>query len=98
MIGAIGATGQTLRMATIAKFGAGEERVQILAYARAVTNLGIGLGSVFAGVALAVNTRSGYVTMLLLDSVTFFRVALVWRRLPYVASTVVRGNHLTSWP
>lgn len=92
LMGAVGATGQTLRMATIAKFGVGEERVRIRAYTRAVTNLGIGLGAVFAGVALAVNTRSGYVTMLLLDAATFFGAAFVWRRLPYVAPTVNKGE------
>jgi MFS family permease len=92
VIGAIGATGQTLRMATIAKFGVGEERVRIRAYTRAVTNLGIALGAVFAGVALAVNTRSAYATMLLLDAVTFLGAALVWKRLPYVAPTVVKGE------
>lgn len=92
VIGAVGATGQTLRMATIAKFGVGEERVRIRAYTRAVTNLGIGLGAIFAGVALAINTRTGYVTMLLLDAATFFGAALVWRRLPYVAPTVERGE------
>ncbi len=92
VIGAVGATGQTLRMATIAKFGVGEERVRIRAYTRAVTNLGIGLGAIFAGVALAINTRSAYVTMLLLDAATFFGAALVWRRLPYVAPTVERGE------
>jgi MFS family permease len=92
VMGAVGATGQTLRMATIAKFGVGEERVRIRAYTRAVTNLGIGLGAVFAGVALAVNTGSGYITMLLLDAATFFGAALVWRRLPYVAPTVNKGE------
>ncbi len=92
LMGAVGATGQTLRMATIAKFGVGEERVRIRAYTRAVTNLGIGLGAVFAGFALAINTRSGYVTMLLLDAATFFGAAYVWRRLPYVAPTVRKGE------
>ena len=95
LMGAVGAIGQTLRMATIAKFGVGETRVRIRAYTRAVTNLGIGLGAVFAGVALAVNTRSGYVTMLLLDAATFFGAALVWRRLPYVAPTVGKGEPFT---
>ncbi len=91
-LGAVGATGQTLRMATIAKFGVGEERVRIRAYTRAVTNLGIGLGAIFAGVALAINTRTAYVSMLLLDAATFFIAALVWRRLPYVAPTVGKGE------
>lgn len=92
VIGAVGASGQTLRMATIAKFGSGEERVRIRAYTRAVTNLGIGLGAIFAGVALAINTRAAYTSMLLLDAVTFFGAALVWRRLPYVGPTLGRGE------
>lgn len=92
LIGAVGAIGQTLRMATIASFGVGEERVRVRAYTRAVTNLGIGLGTIFAGIALAVNSGAGYKTMLLLDSATFLGAALVWRKLPYVAPTVAKGE------
>ena len=92
LAGAVGSTGQTLRMATIAKFGEGEERVRIRAYTRAVTNLGIGVGTIFAGIALAVNTRTGYATMLLLDAATFLGAAVVWRRLPFVPPTVVKGE------
>lgn len=91
-MGVVGSIGQTLRMATIARFGVGEERVRIRAYTRAVTNLGIALGTVFSGIALAVNTRTGYTTMLLLDALTFLGAALVWRRLPFVSPTVEKGE------
>lgn len=92
LIGAAGAVGQTLRMATIAQFGVGEERVRIRAYTRSVTNLGIGLGTIFAGIALAINTDTAYVTMLVLDSITYVGAAIVWRRLPYIAPTVAKGE------
>ena len=95
LIGAISATGQTLRMATIAQFGVGEERVRMRAYTRAVTNLGIGLGTIFAGIALAINTRTAYSTMLLVDASSFIVAAIVWKRLPYVAPTIERGEPFT---
>jgi hypothetical protein len=82
-------------MATIAQFGVGEERVRIRAYTRAVTNLGIGLGTVFAGIALAINTNAGYVTMLILDAITYFAAGYVWHKLPYIAPTVARGEPIT---
>ena len=92
LIGATGAIGQTLRMATIAQYGVGEERVRIRAYTRAVTNLGIGFGTIFAGIALAFNTDAAYITMLLLDSATYMVAAVIWRKLPYIAPTVARGE------
>lgn len=91
-IGVASSVGQTLRMATIAQFGVGEERVKIRAYTRSVTNLGIGLGTIFAGVALAINTDTAYITMLILDSLSFVGAAIVWRRLPFVVPTVARGE------
>ena len=92
LIGGASAVGQTLRMATIAQFGVGEDRVRIRAYTRAVTNLGIGAGTIFAGVALALNTNGAYVTMLLLDSATYIVAAVIWRKLPYIAPTVAKGE------
>lgn len=93
--GATSSVSGALRMATIAQFGAGEERVRIRAFTRAVTNLGIGLGTIFAGIALAINTNAGYVTMLLLDALTYFGAGYVWHKLPYIAPTVARGEPVT---
>ncbi|MDP1712329.1 MAG: MFS transporter [Candidatus Nanopelagicaceae bacterium] len=95
LAGITGAVSGALRMATIAQFGVGEERVRVRAFTRAVTNLGIGLGTVFAGIALAVNTNAGYVTMLILDALTYFAAGYVWHKLPYVAPTVARGEPVT---
>ncbi|HUW87661.1 MAG TPA: MFS transporter [Candidatus Paceibacterota bacterium] len=95
LAGATGAVSGALRMAMIAQFGTGEERVRIRAYTRAVTNLGIALGTVFAGVSLAINTNAGYVAMLVLDAITYFAAGYVWHKLPYVAPTVARGEPIT---
>ena len=91
-IGATSSVGGTLQQATIARFGTGEARVKLRAYLRAITNLGISLGTVFAGFALAVNNRAGYVTMLLLDALSFFVTAYIWHKLPYAPATVDRGE------
>jgi predicted MFS family arabinose efflux permease len=95
LVGSAGSMGQTLRMATIAQFGQGEERVRVRAFTRAVTNLGIGLGTIFAGIALAINSGAGYKTMLVLDALTFFGAAFVWLKLPYVAPITAKGDGLS---
>lgn len=58
------------------------ERVSGRAYLRSVTNLGIGLGSAFAGIALQVDTRPAYIALVLGDAVTYWLAAVVLRRLP----------------
>ena len=47
--------GQNARMSYIAQIGEGQKRVEARAYMRAVTNLGIGAGTLIAGIALAIN-------------------------------------------
>jgi MFS family permease len=93
--GITGTIGQTMRMATISKLGTGDERVAIRAYQRTVTNLGIALGSVVAGVALAINTQVIYQGMLLANALTFILSALVFLKLPYIAPTVEKSEPLT---
>jgi MFS family permease len=95
VLGIVGTIGQTMRMAMISKLGSGDERVTIRAYQRSVTNFGIAMGTVFAGIALAINTRAGYQTMMLLDALTFVIASQVFRRLPYVEPTVERGEPLS---
>jgi len=95
LIGITGTIGQTLRMATIAKVGNPEDKVKTRAYLRSVTNLGIGLGTLCAGVALAINTPLAYQTMLGLDALTFLLAAYIFRMLPFVAPTVDRKEPLS---
>jgi len=79
--------GSSIRLAIMARFGVGEERVRIRAYQRAVTNFGISVGMVFAGAALAIDTRQAYVAMVLANAVTFAVAALFVTRLPAMPAT-----------
>ncbi|WP_349878506.1 MFS transporter [Micromonospora sp. HUAS YX12] len=60
------------------------QRVRTRAYLRAVTNVGISVGTVLAGFALAADTRGAYVTLILLDAATYVLAAAVLLRLPPV--------------
>jgi predicted MFS family arabinose efflux permease len=95
VLGIVGTIGQTMRMAMISKLGTGDARVTIRAYQRSVTNFGIAMGTVFAGIALAINTQAGYQTMMLLDAATFVVASQVFRHLPFVEPTVEKGEPLS---
>ncbi|MGI9226456.1 MAG: MFS transporter [Candidatus Nanopelagicaceae bacterium] len=82
--------GQNARMSYIAQIGEGQKRVEARAYMRAVTNLGIGSGTLIAGVALAINTPTAYKTMIALDALTFLFAALAYTRVPNVAPTLAQ--------
>jgi MFS family permease len=56
-------------------------------YLRAVTNVGIAVGTIGAAVVLAIDTRTAYVTMILIDTVTFLLAAAILTRLPDFAPT-----------
>jgi hypothetical protein len=94
-MGILGNFSQTMRMATIAKLGDGEDRVEIRAYQRAVTNFGISLGTVFAGISLAINTPIAYQSLLAGDAITFILAGYVFRKMPYMPPTVERGEPLS---
>jgi hypothetical protein len=75
--------GSQIRMTLITRLsGGGEDRVRFRAYLRAVTNLGIGAGASFAGIALAIDTRTAYATLVVLNGLTFIIAALMFLRLP----------------
>lgn len=92
LMGMLGVVAQTTRMATIAKLGGEESRVKLRAYQRAVTNFGISVGTLFAGVGLALNSPSVYKALLLGDAITFIIAGLIYLKLPFVAPTVERGE------
>lgn len=71
-----------VRQGLIASAFPPEERVSGRAYLRSVTNLGIGVGSAVAGVAIAVDTREAYVALVLADALTYLGCAAVIARLP----------------
>ena len=92
IMGMLGVVAQTTRMATIAKLGGEESRVRLRAYQRAVTNFGISVGTLFAGIGLALNTEAGYKALLLGDAITFVIAGLLYMKLPFVEPTVERGE------
>jgi MFS family permease len=92
VMGALAVVAQTTRMATIAKLGGEESRVRIRAYQRAVTNLGISIGTLFAGIGLAINDPTVYKALLLGDAMTCVLAGLLYMKLPFIAPTVERGD------
>jgi MFS family permease len=92
VMGMLGVVAQTTRMATIAKLGGEESRVRLRAYQRAVTNFGISVGTLFAGIGLAYNSAAGYKALLLGDAITFVIAGLLYLKLPFVEPTVERGE------
>ncbi|MCU1591444.1 MAG: putative arabinose efflux permease, family [Frankiales bacterium] len=71
-----------VRQGLIASAYAPAERVTGRAYLRSVTNLGLALGAASAGLALQLDTRAAYVSLVLGDAVTFGLAAVVLLRLP----------------
>ncbi|TDB80098.1 MFS transporter [Micromonospora sp. KC721] len=69
------------RGALIAGAVPADQRVRTRAYLRAVTNVGISVGAVVAGVGLAADTRAGYVALILLDCATYLLAAAILLRL-----------------
>ena len=76
------------RMTIISRIGGAENRLMIRAYTRTITNLGIAIGTVCAGFALAHNTKFGYQCLLIGDALTYFGCAYFLHRLPYIEPTV----------
>ncbi|MFI7518333.1 MFS transporter [Micromonospora globbae] len=72
------------RGALIAGAVPADQRVRTRAHLRAVTNVGISVGAVVAGVGLAADTRAAYVALILLDCVTYLVAAAILLRLPEV--------------
>jgi predicted MFS family arabinose efflux permease len=77
------ASSQATRGPLIRGFG-GPELVRFRGYLRSVTNLGIAIGALGAGFAVQIDTRTGYVVLILGNSVTFALCSLVVSRLPHL--------------
>jgi MFS family permease len=73
-----------VRSGFIAALGAPAERVRLRAYLRAVTNVGITIGAPVGGIALAADTRSAYVAVILANALTFAVAAVLIARVPAV--------------
>lgn len=75
-------SGSAVRYALIAIALPPEQRTATRAFLRAVTNVGIGAGAAIAAVALQADTRAAYLTLILLDALTFVGAAAVLAGLP----------------
>ncbi len=74
--------GYAARQALIARVVAGDELVQVRAYLRSVTNIGVAVGAALAGIAVQLDTAAAYRTALGLDALSFLACALVFAHLP----------------
>lgn len=71
-----------VRQGVIAQLAPGPRGVMFKAYLRAVTNVGIALGSLAGGTALLIDRRPAYLAVFVLDALLAALTALVVRRLP----------------
>jgi len=76
------------QLTLIARVGNSENAARNRAYTRSINNLGIGLGSLGAGIALSVNSANGYRIAIFLDACTFLIGALIYRTVPYFPPTL----------
>jgi MFS family permease len=73
-----------VRAGLIASMTTGAGRIRIRAYLRSVTNIGMSAGAGIGALALVVDTRAAYVTLLALNGVSYLAAAYVLRRHPSV--------------
>ncbi|MFB6842450.1 MFS transporter [Streptomyces sp. NPDC056361] len=66
---------------------AGDKGAQYRTYLRAVTNVGLAIGTIGAAVVLAFDTRPAYVSVIVTDTVTFLLAAAILTRLPHIPPT-----------
>jgi hypothetical protein len=87
-----GAGSSSARGAMIGVLAEEGKGAQLRTYLRAVTNVGIAIGTLGAAAALAIDTRPAYFFMILTDAVTFLLAAAILARLPHLAPTRVVKN------
>ena len=84
------------QLTLIARVSTPETSAHNRAYTRSVNNLGIGLGSLGAGIALSINSAESYRIAILLNACTFFVGALIYRTVPYFPPTL-REHEKFDW-
>lgn len=79
------ATVKSASNAMIANAVKPEERVRTRAFVRSTNNLGIALGTLAGSIPLALDSRAGYIAVLLFNTVTFVGAAVIVSRADRVA-------------
>ena len=72
----------------IARVGDSKTNPRNRAYTRSVNNLGIGLGSLGSGIALSINSATGYQIAIILDALTFLVGAYIYTLVPHFPATL----------
>jgi MFS family permease len=84
--------GSAVRSGLIARLADGARAVAFKAYLRAITNVGISVGALLGGLALAVDQTWAYLTVFGIDAVSFIVASLAVRRLPFVEPAPPRAE------
>ncbi|GAA1796078.1 MFS transporter [Planosporangium flavigriseum] len=83
-----GGTGSA-RGAMIGVLAEAGKGARLRSYLRAVTNVGLAIGTLSAAVALSIDTRPAYLFLIVTDTVTFLLSAAILSRLPHLPPTRV---------
>jgi hypothetical protein len=96
LVGILGNISQTMRMATIASMGQGEALSHHPCLPKSHNKFwNFNRNSFCCGIGLAINQKSGYQVLLLADALTFVLAGYVFKKLPFVAPSVDRGEPIT---
>ena len=95
LISLVSTAGHNATSTLISTMGTGEERVSIRAAQRAMANMGIGFGTVFAGIALWLNTELAYEITIGFDFLLFMLAARFVLRLPNAKPTTNKGDTIS---
>ncbi|MGC4900445.1 MFS transporter [Micromonospora echinospora] len=89
-VAAIGSAGSgSARGAMIAVLAEAGKGARLRSYLRAVTNIGLAIGTLTAAVALAIDTRPAYVFLIVTDATTFVIAAGILSRMAHLPPTRV---------
>lgn len=95
-VGLVASFDQTSRVPLIRRY-AGRDQVRVRAYLRSVSNLGLALGSLAGGFAVALDSRGVYVGIFAARSVAYVACALLLVRLPRIEDTRGARRALPFW-
>jgi MFS family permease len=84
--------GSAVRNGLIARLAEGAKAVAFKAYLRAITNVGISVGALLGGLALAIDQAWAYLTVFGIDAASFVVASLAVRRLPFVEPAPPRAQ------
>lgn len=92
-LAAIGRAGSgSARGAMIAVLAEAGKGARLRSYLRAVTNVGLAIGTLTAAIALAIDTRPAYVFLIVADTLTFVLAAAILSRMAHLPPTRVANN------